>query len=76
VSVPLVCNNQSTVESSESSTTSSGPSSQSKSEKRDRDEVKVTAEQVREQCREIIDNYKKQIKKTMPLSDQLDMRDP
>ena len=26
--------------------------------------------------REFVDNFKKQMKKTMPLSDQLDMRDP
>lgn len=27
-------------------------------------------------CKERIDNCKKQLKKTLPLSDQLDMRDP
>lgn len=31
---------------------------------------------VREKCKDRIDNSKKQAKKTMPLSDQLDMRDP
>lgn len=36
----------------------------------------MTAEQVRTKCRERIDDYKKKIKRNMPLSDQLDMRDP
>jgi ABC-type hemin transport system substrate-binding protein len=38
--------------------------------------VPETAEQVKEKCRQRIDDYKKAIKKNMPLSDQLDMRDP
>lgn len=38
--------------------------------------VAETAEQVKEKCRQRLEEYKKQIKKTMPLSDQLDMRDP
>lgn len=36
----------------------------------------MTSERVKEICRERVDAYKKSIKKTMPLSDQLDMRDP
>lgn len=31
---------------------------------------------VKDRCKDRIDNFKKQLKKTMPLSDQLDMRDP
>lgn len=38
--------------------------------------VKETAEQIREKCKERMDNYRKDTKKEMPLSDQLDMRDP
>lgn len=38
--------------------------------------VPESAEAVKEKCRQRLDEYKKQIKKTMPLSDQLDMRDP
>lgn len=38
--------------------------------------VPESAEVVKEKCRQRLDEYKKQIKKTMPLSDQLDMRDP
>lgn len=38
--------------------------------------VSESAEAVKEKCRQRLDEYKKQIKKTMPLSDQLDMRDP
>lgn len=79
VSVPHVHNNQSTVESSESSSvSSSGPSSQSKADKREKDHIqqKETLEQIKEKCRERVDTYKRSIKKNMPLSDQLDMRDP
>ncbi len=84
VSVPHVNNNQSTVESSESSQISSGPSSQSKADKNEKEDIlKVQVinpneniESIREKCRQRIDDYKKAIKKNMPLSDQLDMRDP
>lgn len=31
---------------------------------------------IKEKCKERIDNFKKALKKKMPLSDQLDMRDP
>lgn len=43
------------------------------------DESTVTlpsGDAVKDRCRERLENFKKQIKKTMPLSDQLDMRDP
>ena len=39
-------------------------------------QVKESAEQVKEKCQERIANYKKTIKKNLPLCDQLDMRDP
>lgn len=31
---------------------------------------------VKDRCKERMDTFKRQVKKTMPLSDQLDMRDP
>ena len=31
---------------------------------------------VKERCKERLDGFKKQMKKSMPLTDQLDMRDP
>lgn len=34
------------------------------------------ADSVKERCKERLDGFKKQMKKTMPLTDQLDMRDP
>jgi hypothetical protein len=40
------------------------------------DESSVGEGAVREKCKERMDAFKKQVKKTMPLSDQLDMRDP
>jgi hypothetical protein len=33
-------------------------------------------ETVKERCKERLDGFKKQMKKSMPLTDQLDMRDP
>lgn len=38
--------------------------------------VKETPEQIREKCKERMDQYKREVKREMPLSDQLDMRDP
>lgn len=37
---------------------------------------KETAEQIRERCKERMDAVKRDVKKEMPLSDQLDMRNP
>ncbi len=75
--------NHSTVESTESRETSSGTSSQSKSDKHQLEQVlvepsvpKESADQIKEKCKERGDIYKKEIKKNMPLSDQLDTRDP
>lgn len=31
---------------------------------------------VKDKCKDRLDEFKKQLKKTMPLTDQLDMRDP
>ena len=31
---------------------------------------------IRDKCKERMDHFKKQVKRSMPLSDQLDMRDP
>ena len=39
-------------------------------------EPKESAEQIKERCKERMDNYKRDVKREMPLSDQLDMRDP
>ena len=82
VAVPQVqVNNQSTVESSESSSqVSSGQSSQSKSDKSstqvEEKPVTESADVVREKCKLRMEEFKKTIKKNMALSDQLDMRDP
>lgn len=35
-----------------------------------------TGDVVKDRCKERLENFKKQLKKSMPLSDQLDMRDP
>lgn len=35
-----------------------------------------TGDAVKDRCKERLENFKKQLKKSMPLSDQLDMRDP
>jgi hypothetical protein len=71
-SVAPVNNNHSTVESSDSA-----HSSKSKEDKVKADEANAqkTAD-VKEDCRQRIEEYKRSIKKTMALSDQLDMRDP
>lgn len=72
-------NNQSTVESSESSShVSSGQSSQSKSDKVGLAETvpKETQQEVRDKCKLRLEEFKKSIKKNMALCDQLDMRDP
>lgn len=37
--------------------------------------LKETPDQVKERCKDRMDLYKRDAKKTMPLSDQLDMRD-
>jgi hypothetical protein len=37
---------------------------------------KETSEQIRERCKDRIDGYRRDVKREMPLSDQLDMRDP
>jgi hypothetical protein len=70
--VPYVSsnNNHSTVESSESCETSTGASPSDNKEKEE------TVEQLKDKCRDRIDQYKRSIKKNMPLCDQLDMRDP
>jgi len=36
----------------------------------------ASTDSVKDKCKERIDEFKKQLKKTMPLTDQLDMRDP
>lgn len=36
----------------------------------------LSSASLKEKCKERFDNYKKEIKREMPLSDQLDMRDP
>lgn len=36
----------------------------------------LSVEQIREKCKDRMDTYRKDVKKDMPLSDQLDMRDP
>ena len=35
-----------------------------------------SGDSIKDKCKDRLDNFKKQMKKTMPLSDQLDMRDP
>lgn len=40
------------------------------------EEGKETAQQIRDKCRDRMEQVKKDIKKEMPLSDQLDTRDP
>jgi len=40
------------------------------------EQVKESSEQVKERCKERMDNYRRDVKKDMPLSDQLDMRAP
>ena len=39
-------------------------------------EIKQTGDIVKDRCKDRLDAFKKDLKKTMPLSDQLDMRDP
>ena len=65
VSVPYVSsnNNHSTVESSESCETSTGASPSDNKEKEE------TVEQLKDKCRDRIDQYKRSIKKNMPLCD-------